>query len=176
MPNKLQYKDCAETGGMRYCYKHNPLGSAGNKKLCKKELKNGVKLIALKIENNTGRDILFKRDVKIYMGEELVIPIEAKQMYNQLKQRPAPYLLWSFFWVILFVGNGHGEPPTAYPIPVGAIIGVTNMARAKLGNEGLMYELTKYNILSKEIKSGETVYGLMGISSEKALPITLKIE
>ncbi len=176
MPNKTLYKDCFETGGLGYCYKHNVLGSVGNKKLFKKEVKSGVKLLAVKIENNTGRDILFKRDVKIYMGDELVIPVEAKQMYNHLKQRPASHLLWSFFWVFIAKGNGPYEAPTVYPIPIGAVIGITNMAIAIQGNQGLMYELTKYNILSKEIKNGETVYGLIGISSDKALPITLKLD
>lgn len=176
MPNKLQYKDCAETNGLKYCYKHNALGNDGNKKLIKKEIKNGVKLVAVKIENTTSRVILFKRDVKIFMGDELIIPIEPKQMYSHLKQRPASYLWWSLFWVFYIKGNGTSDPPAVYPIPLGAIIGIINMGKASLANEDLMYELTRFNILSTEIKSGETAYGLIGIASDKALPLTFKID
>jgi hypothetical protein len=50
------------------------------------------------------------------------------------------------------------------------------MALAGASNKKLYEELTVYNLLNKDIKSGETVYGIIGLKDTGYVPITVKIK
>ncbi|QQY82697.1 hypothetical protein JJL45_01495 [Tamlana sp. s12] len=61
-----------------------------DKKYAKKETKRGVKLVAVRITNNSEKDIIFGRDVKLgYVnGHELYV-MDNNKVYKTLKQSPA---------------------------------------------------------------------------------------
>jgi hypothetical protein len=107
------------------------------------------------------------------MGDRLVLPMEPKQVSQQLKQ-PAPlYLLWGLLWVT--ITKCEGEDCSVTPLPVGLAIGLINVGVASSANKKFLAELDATNILDKTIQPGETVYGLIGISSDITAPLTLKV-
>jgi hypothetical protein len=174
-PKGRTFGSAVESNGIRYSTWNNILSDSGNKKYAKKETKKPVKLVALEITNTSDQPINFGRDVNIYMGDRLVQPVEPSVVYDQLRQRAGLYMLWSFF--CLTYTKCEGEDCSAVPIPLGVIIGIGNASVAGSANKKFMAELAATNILTKVIAPGETVKGLIGISSDvSGSSISLKIE
>ena len=170
-PPSLAYPGEQTNNGLTYAYQFNVLAEAGNKKYAKRELKNSVKVIAIKLENNTGRDLDFKRDIDILMGSEVVLPMEKEQIKQTLKQPAALHMLWSLLF--LNINDDDGSTTT---IPIGVGIGLGNTLVASGANKNLLSELTNYDILNNVIRDGETVYGLIGISTNITAPIELRLK
>jgi hypothetical protein len=176
-PQALTYGSSYESTGIRYSFQHNILTTTGNKKYAKREAKRPVKLVAIELTNNTDHAINFRKDVKIYMGDRQVLPVETSVVHQQLKQ-PAPlYLLWGLLWVVIYKCDGpNPDDCSTTPLPVGLVIGVGNMAAAGSANDKFLTELNSNNILDKTIAPGETVRGLVGITSDAAGSISLRID
>ena len=60
-PKNLNFLSKNEDNGVVLEYKYNLL----EKKYAKKETKKGVKLVALKLTNSTGKDLVFGKDIKL---------------------------------------------------------------------------------------------------------------
>jgi hypothetical protein len=174
-PKGLTYGFASEVKGISYSYRHNVLSETGNKKYAKKEAKKPVKLIALEITNTTDRTINVGREVKIYMGDRQVLPVASSVMYDQLRQPAGLFMLWGLLWVIYSQCDSNGDCSST-PIPVGLLIGIGNTATASSANKKFKLELTEADLLTKSIAPGETVQGLIGISSESSGPISLRID
>jgi hypothetical protein len=78
-------------------------------------------------------------------------------------------------WVVFSKCDSDGDCSST-PIPVGLLIGIGNTAAASSANKKFKMELTATDLLSKSIAPGETVQGLIGISSEISGSISLKID
>jgi hypothetical protein len=63
--------------------------------------------------------------------------------------------------------------------PIGLILGPAlaglNVGIAATANHNFRVELEEFNIVNKEIKDGETAYGLIGIQSRDIAPLKLKL-
>jgi hypothetical protein len=175
VPSRLSYGSVSESNGMSYAYRHNILTESGNKKYAKREAKGSLKLMAIEITNTTDRTINFNRDIKMYMGDRQVLPVEPSIVYQQLRQRSGLYMLWSLFWVVFTKCDDDGNCSST-PLPVGLVIGIGNTAAASGANQKFMDELNATDLLTKEIKPGETVKGLIGISSTTSGSISLKLD
>ena len=61
--------------------------------------------------------------------------------------------------------------------PIGLILGPAlaglNVGIAATANNHFRNELEEYNVLTKEIKPGETAYGLIGLQSRDVAPLRL---
>jgi hypothetical protein len=174
VPANMNYGSTSEGNGIAYAYRHNVLTETGNKKYAKREAKGSLKLMAIEITNTTDRTINFNRDVKMYMGDRQVLPVEPTIVYEQLRQRSGLYMLWSLLWVVFTKCDEDGNCSST-PLPVGLAIGIGNTAAASSANKKFMAELMATDLLTKEIKPGETVSGLIGISSTTSGSISLKL-
>jgi hypothetical protein len=138
----------------------------------KKELKNGVKLIAVKITNNTDSDLVFGNDMKLAYdnGKELRL-VEIEKIYKEIKQSPASYL-----WYLLLspmqlnkTSTSNGRQQTESSTPIGLVIGPGiaggNIIVASSANKKFKKELVEFNIIGKVVKKKETIYGLIGVAS-----------
>ncbi|HEX5171682.1 MAG TPA: hypothetical protein VFW11_21030 [Cyclobacteriaceae bacterium] len=173
-PATLSYTGEDDVDGLIASYRYDVLRETGNKKYANKELKKGIKLVAVKIENNTGRTISLRNDVRIYSGERQVLPLDPKIVHHSLRQ-PAPlYLLWGLLW--LTITNCDDDDCSVTPIPVGLGIGLINVGIASSANSKFLDELYQTNILDKEIKAGETAYGLVGISAEVTSQLKFRLD
>jgi hypothetical protein len=159
---------------LSYGYRYHVLHESGNKKYEKKETKHGVKLIAIQIQNNTDREIVPREEVRFYIGDKSIFPMEPAQMQQQLKQLSGLYMLWSLLWLNITNCDSDGDC-SFIPIPLGLFIGIGNMTTASNANKKLLAELQASNILDKKIAPGETAVGLIGIAAEEVQPIRIEL-
>jgi hypothetical protein len=170
-PKTINYLSTNSENGIKLEYKYDLL----QKKYEKKEKRKGVKLVAVKITNESEKDVMFGREVKLtYENGTDVEIIENEKVFKALKQSPATYL----FYLLLTPANfyttkstysstGYEEDTSSFPI--GLILGPGlaggNMIAASSANADFKSELLVYNINGLLIKAGETKYGLIGIKS-----------
>jgi hypothetical protein len=153
-------------------------------KYAKRETKSDVYLIAVKITNNSSREIIFKDDIKIFSGEKEVTPIPLKTFYSATQQDPDKSLKLLFITplnVYTFSETTNGGEVTSRKnkfYPIGLIIGPAlafgNLAAAKSANKKFKKELDQNEILEKTIPSGHTEYGLIAVRDISSSNLTFK--
>lgn len=180
-PSTLNYNSHDLQDGIGISYKYGVLSERGNKKYARKEYKKNVKLIAVKITNNTESVINIGKNAAFFSGQNQIIPMEPMAIKKSIKQIvPAylPYALLTFVNFTVTKTSSSGMPETdVYPIGYGLGPAVTfgNMAMAGSSNRDLLNELYEYNILGRDIQKDETVYGIIGVRNIGYNPLTLKM-
>lgn len=173
-PPTLNYLSNSNDKSVSLDYKYNLLP----KKYAKKETKNSIKLLAVKITNNSGRDLFFAKDIKLTYGNGTeVVLIENEQVFKTLKQQTATYLLYLLLTPVTLNTNSNGQASST-PIGYGLGPGLTaiNMIVAGTANQKFKGELSEFNINGTTIKNGATVYGLVGINSVNFESIKVKVQ
>ena len=177
-PKSINYISTNETNNVKLEYKYDLL----DKKYAKKEVKKGVKLVAIKITNNSDKDLMFGGDVKLtYENGTEIFVMENEKVFKSLKQSPATYLFYLLLTPLQFnVTKTNGNSIETNSTPIGLIIGPGiaggNMIAAGSANKKFKTEMLEYNINGTLIKKGETQYGLIGIKSDSYDSLKLKIE
>lgn len=176
-PNHLNYKSSSIDKGVTLEYKYDLL----NKKYRKKEVKNDVRLLAIKLTNNSNTNLTFGKDVKlVYENGSEVITLETERVFKILKQKPASYLWYLLLTPLQFTKtetNGFNTKTSSTPIglAIGPGIAGGNMIVAGSANKKFKNDLFSYDIDGMEIKKGETVVGLVGIRTANYEAIKVKV-
>lgn len=177
-PQNLSFPSKKELNQVVFEYKYDYLSS----KYASKQYKKGVKVIALKITNNTDNDLVFNENLKLtYDNGNFVEVLNIEQVYSSLKQKSATYLLYLLLTPLRFETyetNAYGAQETTSSTPIGYVVGpgvaAGNIIVSSNANQKFKDDL-KQNILNgKLIKKGETVYGLIGIKSTNFDNLTLQ--
>ncbi len=174
-PKSINYVSAHESNNVNLEYKYSLL----DKKYAKKEVKKGVQLVAVKITNNSDKDLTFGKDIKLaYDNGATANVLENDVVFNQLRQEPALYLLYLLLTPMnLTTTNGNQERTVT---PIGVIVGPGlaggNLIAASSANKKFKTEMSAYNINGAKIAKGETKHGLVGIESKSFNALTLKIE
>ena len=177
-PKTINFASRSENNSIVLEYKYDLL----EKKYKKKELNNGLKLIAVKVTNNTSNDLVFGKDIRLTYenGNELNL-LETNVVYKAIKQSPASYLWYLLLTPMQFqttTTNSFGQQTSSSSTPIGLVIGPGlaggNMIAASSANKNFQNDLTENDILGKVIKTGETVYGIVGIRSDNYDTIKVK--
>ncbi|AWX45708.1 hypothetical protein HME9304_02735 [Flagellimonas maritima] len=179
-PKSINYISMNEIEDVRLEYKYDLL----DKKYAKKETKKGVKLVAIKVTNNSEKDLMFGRDIKLsYENENEVYVMENQKVFKTLKQSPASYLWYLLLTPVNFYvteTNSNGFQQERSSTPIGLVLGPGlaggNMIVAGSANKKFKEEMSEYNINGTIIKNGETKYGLIGIKTDSFDALKLKIE
>lgn len=177
-PKSINYISTNETNNVKLEYQYDLL----DKKYAKKEVKKGVKLVAIKITNNSDKDLMFGGDVKLtYENGTEIFVMENEKVFKSLKQSPATYLFYLLLTPLQFnVTKTNGNSIETNSTPIGLIVGPGiaggNMIAAGSANKKFKTEMLEYNINGTLIKKGETQYGLIGIKSDSYDSLKLKIE
>jgi hypothetical protein len=179
-PVSLNYDSHQSEDGVELSYKYDVLRQNGNKKYAKKEDKKGVKLVALKITNNTQSVVNIGKNLTLYSGNNQIRPMEPmviKESIKQIVPGYLPYLLLTF--VNLTTTKEQNGMTEQNVIPIGLVLGpgitVGNMLIAGDANTKLLDELRLYNLIGRDIKPGETVYGIIGVRDIGYSPITVEV-
>lgn len=179
-PKSINYLSSNKSDDILLEYKYDLL----EKKYKKKETKKGVKLVAIKVTNNSDRDLTFGKNIKLIQedGNEFHI-LDTEKTFKTLKQSPAThlfYLLLTPMNLYTTESNSRGFQEQTSSTPIGLVIGpglaAGNMITAGSANKKFNNEMLKYNINGTVIKKGETAYGLIGIKSFSYNSIKLKVE
>jgi hypothetical protein len=154
-----------------------------NKKYKKKEISKGVRLMAIKITNNSNEDLVFGKDIYLTYddGSKLYI-MDNDNVFSSLKQNTASYL-----WYLLLTPvnlykteSQNGFQTASSSTPIGLIIGPGlaggNMIAASSANKKFQENLSNQNINGVTIKKGESLSGLIGIRSDDYNSIKIKVD
>lgn len=178
-PNTLNYRSESTDKQVKLEYKYELL----DKKYKKKELAKGVRLVAVKITNDSNKDLVFGKDVKLtYDDGSTLYVMENDRVFTSLKQSAASYL-----WYLLLTPmnlytteNQNGFQTQTSSTPIGLVIGpgltAGNMIAVGTANKKFQKDLTTYNLNGMTIKKGETASGLIGIRSDDYNAIKIKVE
>jgi len=176
-PPSLNYNSHDLQDGIGLSYKYDVLQERGNKKYSKKEDKKDVKLIAVKLTNNTESIINVSKDIAFYSGQNQIIPMEPLAIKNSIKQIVPGYLPYLLL-TLLTLNVTTETSQESYPIGlfIGPAITIGNMAVAGSANTNLLKELNEFNVLNRDIKVGETIYGIIGIREMGYNPLSVKMK
>ncbi|WP_375434783.1 hypothetical protein [uncultured Hymenobacter sp.] len=172
------YQSTATASPVEFSYQYSALiARGGNKKYLKKERKRGYQVVAVKVKNNTGADLLFGRDLELSFGDRPIVPVPAVQAANDLKQGVAIYLLY-----VLGIGQigGTTDPFTGQTtggtlFPWGPFVAAGNMIGAGTANANLRKEFVQYDMANKVIRAGETVFGIVSLREGNVAPLNLSL-
>lgn len=177
-PNKLYYNSNDIKNGISFEYKYDLL----DKKYAKKEIQKGIKVVAVRITNNSEKDIVFGSDLKLAYenGNELYI-LENHNVFKSLKQNSTTYLLYLLLTPMTFnKTTSDGRNIKTNSTPIGLIVGPGlaggNMIAANSANNKFKTELLEFDINGMTIKKGETKAGLIGIKSDNYDTIKIKMD
>lgn len=179
-PKSINYISTNKTEGVTLEYKYDVL----DKKYAKKELKKGVKLVAIKITNNSDRDLMLGRDFKLtYENGYEIYVMENEKVFKALKQSTVSYLWYLLLTPINFYTtetNSNGFQENTSSTPIGLILGPGlaggNMIAAGSANKKFKSEMLDYKINGTVINKGEIKYGLIGIKADTFDSLKLKME
>jgi len=175
-PPVLNYSSHSFEDGIEFSYKYDVMMETGNKKYARKADRKGVKLIAIKITNNSDTVINLSGNAAFYSGQDQLFPLEPiaiKGLIKQIAPVYLPYLLMSVF--VLNVSNGIQTNTYPVGIALGVPITAGNIIAAALANKNMLTELYAYNVLYRDIQKGETVYGIIGIRDMEYCGISVKL-
>lgn len=179
-PEGLNYISSNTSNDVVLNYKYDLL----DKKYEKKELKKGIKLVAVKITNNSDEELIFGKSLKLIHenGNEIYV-MNNEEAFVSLKQSVASYLFYLLLSPVnLYVtkSSDNGFQQETSSTPIGLILGpgltAGNMIAAGSANKKFKTEMLDYNINGTVISKGKTVYGLVAIKTNSFDAITLKIE
>jgi len=175
-PPTVSYDSRETNEGVVFSYKYDVLRESGNKKFADKEIKKGVKLIAVKITNNTGSMLNIGRDIAFYSGNKQLTPMNPIVIKESIKQITPGYLTYLLLTLVnVYVTNGSSTQTYQVGLILGPAVTIGNMAVAGAANKNLLKELDLYNIQDKDVEVGETVYGIVGFRDLGYSPLTLKV-
>ena len=179
-PKSINYISTDESDGVKLDYKYDLL----DKKYAKKELAKGVKLVAIKITNNSDRDLMFGKEIVLtYKNGTEIYVLENEKVFSTLKQSAASYLWYLLLTPVNFhttKNNPNGSTENTSSTPIGLVLGPGlaggNMIAVGAANKKFNSELINHNINGVIIKKGETKHGLIGIKSDAFDALKLKIK
>ena len=174
-PTTLNYLSKSSDKSVSLDYKYNLLSG----KYAKKETQNNIRLLAVKITNNSGRDLVFGKDIKLIYGNGSEVTIvDNDRVFSQLKQQSGYYIFYLLLTPLKLTTTSNGNQTSSIPLgyAVGPGIAGGNMLVAGSANSKFKEELLKYQVMGTTIKNGTTVYGLVGTNSSSFESIKIKVE
>lgn len=178
-PSKLNYLSNSTDKGVTLEYKYELL----EKKYKKKELAKGIRLVAIKLTNNSDKDLTFGKDIKlVYDDGTGIFIMEGEKVFKSLKQSAASYLWYLLLTPLKFTTteSTNGFPTNSSSTPVGLVVGPGlaggNMIAVGAANKKFKEDILTNDINGNVIKQGESVSGLIGIRTDSSHSIKLKVQ
>lgn len=172
-PATIAYTASAKLEEVGLEYRYDVLHQNGNYKIARKEKRYNMKLVAVKITNNTDGVINIGHNAAFYNGSTIIYPMDAFSVKMHLKQSVPSHLFYLLLTPLTFSFNGSNPLPVG--LALGPIISGGNMLTAASANKQLYTELLKYDILNRDIQAGETVFGLVCFKNMGFDPLTIKL-
>lgn len=175
-PNSTFYQDSDNYSGLEFSYRMGVLSEHRNKKYAKREDKKGIRVVAVKLVNNTNRPLVVGEDFRFYTGNSELVLIDPSIVHAELKQGVPIYLLYLLMSPIqLYTSDEQGNVRST---PIGLFLGpgiaFGNMLGAGAANQSFLRELLQFSVINKTIEPGNTLFGLIGIRDNGYNPIRLR--
>ena len=171
------YQASAAHAPVDFSYQFDALRLHGNKKYVKKEARRGYHVAAVRVTNNSGRELNFSRDLNLVYGDRPIVPVAGTAAAQDMKQGVAIYLL---YLLLNFNVGGTRDARTGATtggtfIPTGPFIAGGNMLGASQANRNMRREFEEFDLTNRTIKPGETVYGIMSLRETSVAPMRLDL-
>ena len=180
------YDSPRDTSGVEVKYMFNPLGASGNTFYAEKARSQGVDVVAVKLTNNTGREIDVKRDLDFYVGNTLATPQNPAASLASVRQRSGSYA----WWLLLMLVNGYktevrcdsysGCSEDTQFIPIGIILGPViafgNMGVAASANGAIIKEIDGKDASRQVLKPGQSYEGYLVFDDIGKAAITARLK
>lgn len=170
---RLSYSASSDFEDINLQYRYDIMNEKGNSKLAKKEKRHNIKLVAVKVTNNSAHVINIGSNAAFFSGNTIVYPLDAISIRSKLRQSVPSHLWYLLLTPLTFSVNNSN------PVPIGLILGPAisggNMITAGSANKKFFNELMDYDIMHRDIRPGETVYGLVGFKNMDYTPLTIKL-
>ena len=175
-----------DTTGLSVEYDYSAMREAGNVKYANKAATMGLSLPAIRIKNNTGRDLVIRKDVEFDVGGTPVEPSEPGSETAEIRQMTGAYAWWLTAATInIFTSktecDGYSCSSNTSFIPVGLIAGplitAINCGISSGSNTSFEDDVVGHNLLGMTVKAGQTVTGflvLKDLSGNKPISARLK--
>jgi hypothetical protein len=164
---------------LQFGYQYDALRQRGrNKKYAKKELKHGYHIVAVRVTNTTASEINFSRDAVLYCGDRPVQPVAAQIAAQDMKQGVWIYLLYVLLnptFTKTTTTNGYVTTSDGTTLYVGPFIAGGNILGASLANANFRRDLENNDLINRNIRPGETVYGLISLREPTVAPLRLEL-
>ncbi len=152
-PSALKFNATENYDGLELSYKYDVLRTKGNKKYARKELKKGLKPVAVKVTNHSDTTIVIGCNTDFYSGQIKLMTLQPDETQALLKQHAAAYLP---YLSLAFVNLTVTTETTSETYPVGLVLGpsvtLINMVTASSANKKMLSELNQYNLLTAKFK------------------------
>lgn len=163
-PEKINYPPTINVEKVALSYRYDVLRDAGNKKFVNNEFKRNMKVVAVKLINNSDTTINISKNLSFYSGSSKILLLNPYDIKMQIKQSAPSYALYLIGCISL----------APLDIAVFGGIGVGNIIIANTANKNLLKELERYDITNKELKKGESIIGIIGFEALHSDPLTVK--
>jgi hypothetical protein len=155
-----------EYSGLGFSYKMGVLAEHRNRKYAKREDKKAIRVVAVRIVNNTDKPMTVGQDFRFYSGNSELVLLDPYLVHRELKQGVPIYLLYLLLSPLqVYTWDGYGN--TVESTPVGLVLGpgiaFGNMIGAGAANQHFLRDLTEYNMINKTIEPGKPTFGLIAI-------------
>lgn len=179
-PDKIAtYTSSRSVGPVDFAYQFDALRLNGrNKKYVKKEAKKGYHVAAVRLTNNGNREVNFTRDLVLFYGDRAVTPMPSAVAAQDLKQGVAIYLLYLLANVTITKTNisSYGTiSQSSTFLPTGPFIAGGNILGASSANGNMRKEFAARDLTNRNIKPGETVYGLVSFREPAVAPLRVEM-
>ncbi len=178
--NYPKYGKVVKKDSVEFSYVNNILELRKNKKYAKICRKKGVQIIAVQLINNSSRELVFGKDIKVVSNDEVIMPLNTEIVHPLIKQKWPKYLPYlSITPLNLYSRTGDDIRKGAAMIPIGIVIGpgttIANTTMAGKSDKRLNMELLESNLQGRKIGPYETVNGLIGYRSPPYLNLNIEV-
>lgn len=175
-PSYLSYELAGNYNGLKLSYRYGILAELNNKRYARKESKQKIKLVAVKIENTSNQTLVVGSDFNLISNGQAIEFIKSAEAYQKLKQKNWPALGFLLLALTPPVQTTNGASVADFPLGMvaGPMLAAGNIFVAINANKQFQSELQSNTILGSTIKPQETIYGIIVLNSDQENPIEIK--
>ena len=170
-PKRVNYENTTIKDSIEFSYRYDVLSYRGNRKYAKKEVPQGVKIVAVKIVNNTPNSFLCGDDYVIFSNGKKMRLLAPDEAFKKLRQIAPGHLLYMLLTPMQFYS---GNTTLPIGLVLGPVITLGNIATALTANDKFKIELETMYIYGRVVKPGEEVYGVICIATSGYGPLSME--
>ena len=170
-PKTMSYGNTTLRDSIEFSYRYDVLNYRGNRKYAKKEVPQGVKVVAVKVVNNGPNSFLCGDDYVIFSNGKKMRLLAPSEAFKKLRQIAPGYLLYMLLTPMQFYS---GNTTLPIGLVLGPVITLGNFTAAITANDKFKTELETMYIYGRVIEPGEEVYGVICIDTNGYGPLSME--
>jgi hypothetical protein len=142
-PAYLSYELAGNYNGLKLSYRYGILAELNNKRYARKESKQKIKLVVVKIENTSNQELVVGKDFNLISNGQALDYINSAAAYQKLKQKNWPALGFLFLALTPPVQTTNGASVADFPLGMvaGPMLAAGNIFVAINANKQFSSEL-----------------------------------